>query len=310
MRVLVLGAGATGGYFGGRMLEAGCDVSFLVRPARAETLRANGLVVESPLGDIRTPVRTVTRDTAGDGWDVVLLSCKAFDLDDAIDSVAAAFGAQTKVLPVLNGLAHLERLDARFGASRVLGGLCAIAATLTRNGIVRHLNRAHTFVFGARSDDQQEFCQELFADIGRARVDCRLSDAIVLEMWEKWVMLATLAASTCLMRAPVGDIMAAPGGEDLVAGLLDEIQAIATANGNAARPKPLANARKMVTETGSRLAASMLRDVEGGGRIEADHIIGDLLRRGAETGVEAPRLRIAYTHLKAYEAKRAREVVA
>lgn len=309
MRVLVLGAGATGGYFGGRMVEAGCDVTFLVRPARAAALQANGLVIESALGDIRTPVRTVTKDKVGDGWDVVLLSCKAFDLEDAIESIAASVGAQTRVLPVLNGLAHLDRLDARFGASRVLGGLCAIAATLTRDGVVRHLNRAHTFVFGPRSDDQRGFCEELFADVGRAGVDCRLSDAIILEMWEKWVMLATLAASTCLMRAPVGDIMAAPGGEDFVTGLLDEIQAIATANGNAARPKPLANARKLLTEAGSGLAASMLRDVDAGGRIEADHIIGDLLRRGTDAGVDAPRLRIAYTHLKTYEAKRARESV-
>ena len=309
MRVLVLGAGATGGYFGGRMVEAGCDVTFLVRPARAALLQANGLVVESPLGDIRTPVRTVTREAAGDGWDVVLLSCKAFDLEDAIESVAGAVGAQTRVLPVLNGLAHLDRLDARFGAARVLGGLCAIAATLTRDGVVRHLNRAHTFVFGARSDDQQDFCQELFADVGRAKVDCRRSDAIILEMWEKWVMLATLAASTCLMRAPVGDIMAAPGGGDFVTGLLDEIQAIATANGNASRPKPLATARKLLTEPGSGFAASMLRDVEGGGRIEADHIIGDLLRRGTAAGVDTPRLRIAYAHLTAYEARRARDAV-
>ena len=307
MRVLVLGAGATGGYFGGRMLQAGCDVTFLVRPGRAETLRANGLIVESPLGDIRTPVRTVTKEAPGRDWDVVLLSCKAFDLDDAITSVAGAVGAQTKLLPVLNGMAHLDRLDAQFGASRVLGGLCAIAATLTRDGVIKHLNRAQTFIFGPRSDDQRSFCQELFADIGRAKVDAKLSDAIILDMWEKWVMLATLAAATCLMRAPVGDIVASPGGEDFIGGLLDEIQAIAAANGNAARPNFIARTRAMLTEAGSGFAASMLRDLEGGGRIEADHIIGDLLRRGAERGVDTPRLRIAYTHLKAYEARRARE---
>lgn len=309
MRVLVLGAGATGGYFGGRMLEEGCDVTFLVRPKRAEALQANGLVVESPLGDIRTPVRTVTKETAGSGWDVVLLSCKAFDLEDAIVTITGAVGPQTRLLPVLNGLAHLDRLDQQFGAARVLGGLCAIAATLTRDGVVKHLNRAQTFVFGPRSEDQQAFCQELFADIGRAKVDRRLSDAIILEMWEKWVMLATLAAATCLMRAPVSDIVAAPGGGDFINGLLDEVQAIASANGNAARPTSLSRTRAMLTEAGSTLAASMLRDLEGGGRIEADHIIGDLLRRGTEAGIEAPRLRIAYTHLKAHETRQARKAV-
>ncbi|MBK8210546.1 MAG: 2-dehydropantoate 2-reductase [Rhodospirillales bacterium] len=307
MRILILGAGATGGYFGGRMLEAGCDVTFLVRPARAAFLSTNGLIVESPLGDIRLPAPTVTADAAASEWDVVLLSCKAFDLDEAIGTVGGVIGPQTKVLPVLNGLAHLDRLDSAFGSERVLGGLCAIAATLTRDGMVKHLNRAHTFTFGHRTDDQRRFCEVLFADLGRARVDVKRSDAIVLEMWEKWVLLATLAASTCLMRAPVGDIVAAPGGEAVVTGLLDEIQSIAEANGNAARPHVITRVRALLTEAGSGFAASMLRDVEAGGRIEADHIIGDLLRRGAEKGVEAPHLRIAYAHLKAYEARREHE---
>lgn len=120
-------------------------------------------------------------------------------------------------------------------------------------------------------------------------------------------MLATLEASTCLLRAPVGDIVAAPGGEDVITTLLDEIQAIAEANGNAARPHVLTRIRAMLTEAGSGLAASMMRDVEAGNRTEADHIIGDLLNRGREKGIEAPYLRIAYAHLKAYEARRAQE---
>ena len=236
----------------------------------------------------------------------MLLCCKAFDLEDAIAAVGGAVGPRTRLLPVLNGLAHLDRLDAAFGTPRVLGGLCAIAARLTRDGVVKHLNRAHTFTFGHRTDEQRRFCEVLFADVGRARVDVKRSDAIVLEMWEKWVLLATLAASTCLMRAPVGDIVAAPGGEAVVVGLIDEIQSIAEANGNAARPHVMTRIRAMLTETGSVFAASMLRDLEAGGRIEADHIIGDLLHRGAEKSVETPLLRVAYAHLKAYEARRAR----
>lgn len=209
MRILILGAGATGGYFGGRMVEAGCAVTFLVRPARAEKLRGSGLVIDSPLGDIRTPVQTVTADALAADYDLVLLSCKAFDLEDAIASVAPAVGPETRVLPVLNGLSHIDRLDAAFGAERVLGGLVAIAATLTPDGAVRHLNRLHVLTFGHRSDGQRAFCEALQADIGRARVDVKRSEAIILEMWEKWIFLATLAAATCLMRASVGDPPAA-----------------------------------------------------------------------------------------------------
>jgi 2-dehydropantoate 2-reductase len=289
------------------MLDAGCDVTFLVRPARAERLRQTGLIVESALGDIRRPVSVVTGEQLAPDWDVVFLSCKAWDVDDAIATMTPAMRPETKVLPVLNGLAHLDRLDAAFGSGRVLGGLCQIAATLTPEGAIRHLNQTHLLVFGHRMDAQRAFCETLIADVGRAAIDVRRSDAILLEMWEKWVMLATLAACTCLMRATVGDIVTVPGGEAFIAGLLDETQAIAGANGNPARSEVLARIRSTLTERGSVLAASMLRDLEAGGRIEADHIVGDLLRRGQEQGVVVPLLRVAYTHLKAYENRRDRQ---
>ena len=214
--------------------------------------------------------------------------------------------AETKVLPVLNGVSHLERLDAAFGAPAVLGGLCQIAATLAPDGTVRHLNQMHALVFGHRSEAQRGFCEKLQAGVSRAKIDVRRSDAIIQDMWEKWVMLATLAACTCLMRGTVGDIVAAPGGERFILALLDEAQAIATANGHAVRPKQMGQVRTVLTERGSSLAASMLRDLEAGGRIEADHIVGDLLRRGHEQGVETPLLRVAFVHLKAYEARRER----
>lgn len=306
MRILVLGAGATGGYFGGRLAEAGCDVTFLVRPARAERLNETGLIVESPLGDIRRPVRAITADALAPDYDVVLLSCKAFDLEDSIAALAPAMTSEAKVLPVLNGMKHLDALDAAFGAPHVLGGLCQIAATLAPDGTVRHLNQTHVLGFGHRTENQRPFCEKLQASMLRARIDVRRSDTIIHEMWEKWVMLATLAACTCLMRAAVGDIVAAPGGERFILSVLDEAQAVATANGNAALPKLIERLRTLLTERGSSFAASMLRDLEAGGSIEADHVIGDLLRRGREQGIDTPLLCVAYVHLKAYEARRGR----
>lgn len=287
MKILVLGAGATGGYFGGRMVQAGCDVTFLVRPARAEALAASGLVVESPMGDVRMPVKTITADALGAAWDVVILSCKAYDLEGAIAAVAPALADEARILPVLNGLAHLDRLDAAFGADRVLGGLCAIAATLTPDGVVRHLNKVHAFAFGDRSPEQREFCEALQTALSPAQFDLRRSEAIVHEMWEKWVLLASLACATCLMRAPIGDIVAAPGGEAFIIALLDEVQAIATAHGNAARPKVMERTRAMLTERGSGFTASMLRDLESGARIESAHIVGDMLRRARAAGHDA-----------------------
>jgi 2-dehydropantoate 2-reductase len=307
MRILILGAGATGGYFGGRFAQAGADVTFLVRPARAETLRAEGLRITSPFGDVALAPQVVTAEAVRPTYDLVILSCKAWDLEESVAAIAPAMANEARVLPLLNGLRHLDVLDAEFGAERVVGGMCYIAATLARDGVVRHLNRIHGFVFGPRSPVQEPFCEALLAALRTATADVRLSAIIMTEMWEKWISIAALAGATCLMRAAVGDIVAAPGGEALVDGLLGEASAVAAAAGHPPRPKPIARFRELLTEPGSTFTASMLRDIETGGRIETDHLLGDLVARARAGGLPTPLLDLAFCHLKAYEARRARE---
>ncbi len=310
MRILVVGAGATGGYFGARLAEAGRDVTFLVRPARAERLAADGLRVLSPVGDLHIAhPQTVTADRLGGAgpFDLVLLSAKAYDLDAAVADVAPAVGPGTAVLPILNGLRHLDVLDRAYGAERVLGGSCGIVATLTRDGAIRQMTDLHSLTYGERDGSRSERLGRIEAQMEGVRFQPRSSDKILLEMWEKWVFLATLAGATTSMRSALGDIVAAPGGRAYIEALHDECQAVAGANGNAAREKVFAGARKMLTAEGSAMTASMLRDIEGGARIEADHIIGDLIERGRAKGVETPVLDRVLTHLKAYEHRRARE---
>jgi 2-dehydropantoate 2-reductase len=304
MRVLVVGAGALGGYFGGRLLAAGRDVTFLVRPRRAEELARDGLVIESRFGNLRLDrPATVLADALREPFDLVLLSCKAYDLDAAMDSFAGAVGPKTAILPFLNGMAHLDALEARFGAAAVLGGVALIGATL-RDGSVVHLNDMHGLIFGDRGGTSRRI--EAIADtLANAGFEPRASDDIIVEMWEKWVFLASLAAGSCLMRAPVGAIVAAPGGRELMLGLIEETLAIAKAAGREPRPPAIERTRTNLTMPKSGFAASMMRDMEGGGRTEADHVIGDLIRRGEGAKVSCPLLRLAYTHLKAYEARRA-----
>lgn len=305
VRFLVLGAGATGGYFGGRLAAAGRDVTFLVRPSRAASLAAEGLRIESPFGDLRQMPKVVTAIGELDAYDLVLLSCKAYDLDTAIAAIAPAVASGATVLPFLNGMRHLEALDAAFGEERVLGGVCQIAATLAPDGTIRHLNRVHAIAFGPRTAGQAAICARLVSACAGAGFDAHQSDDIVHAMWEKWVLLATLAGSTCLMRASIGDIIAAPGGGAFIRALLDEIAAIATAAGHAPRPNVFARILGLLTEPGSTFTASMLRDVEAGGRTEADHVIGDLLARAR--AFSTPLLALAYTHLKAQDARRQRQ---
>jgi 2-dehydropantoate 2-reductase len=305
MRILVVGAGAIGGYFGGRLLQAGRDVTFLVRPKRAAELAAAGLVIKSPNGDVtlKDPP-AVQADKLAEKFDVVLLSCKAFDLDDAIQSFAPAVGPQTSIIPLLNGMLHLDVLDRKFGQERVLGGLCAIAATLNDQREVVQLQPMQSLTFGERDgkmSDRVRAIAEVFAD---GKIGSVASEQIIQDMWEKWVFLASLAASTSLMRAPVGVILAAPGGKDFILGMLDECSAVAAAEGFAPRAPFLERARGMLTAEGSQLTASMFRDIKVGARVEADHVIGDLIARGDAAKVPVPRLRTAYTHLKAYEQQR------
>ncbi|WP_310631016.1 2-dehydropantoate 2-reductase [Paraburkholderia sp.] len=313
MRILVVGAGATGGYFGGRLAAAGRDVTFLVREARAAQMREHGLVIRSPhAGDLtlREP-KTVTREAleapGTQPFDVVLLSCKAYDLDSAIDSFAAAVGPDTLILPLLNGMRHLEVLQARFGTQAVLGGICLIASTLNEQREIVHLNDSQAITFGELGGGISARAQAIADTFGNAGFIIKASERILQEMWEKWVFLASLAGSTCLFRAPIGAIVATPDGAATIERIFTECRAIAAEHGHAVRDSFLERSRSMLFATGSSLTASMLRDVQNGSRIEADHILGDLIRRGGaaqRASSELSVLRIVYSQLKAYEALR------
>ncbi len=305
MRILVVGAGAIGGYFGGRMLQTGRDVTFLVRPRRAAELADAGLVIKSPNGDVtlKSPP-AVQADQLSEKFDVVLLSCKAFDLDDAIKSFAAAVGPHTAIVPLLNGILHLDVLDRKFGGERVLGGLCAIAVTLNDKREVVQLQPMQSLNFGERDGKRSERVRAIAEVMASGNFGAVASEHIIQEMWEKWVFLASLAAATCLMRTSVGTILAVPGGRDFILGMLDECSAVATAQGYAPRAPFLERTRGMLTAEGSQMTASMFRDIKAGARVEADHVIGDLIARGDAAKVPVPKLRTAYIHLKAYEKQR------
>lgn len=305
MRILVVGAGAIGGYFGGRLLQAGNDITFLVRPKRAGELASAGLVIKSPHGDVtlKNPP-TVQADKITDKFDVVLLSCKAFDLDDAIASFAPAVGPNTAIIPMLNGMKHLDVLEKKFGAESVLGGQCQIAATLNDQREVVQLAPMQLLSFGERKGGSSDRIKVIAAIMASGNFGGAPSDNIMQDMWEKWVFLATIAGATSSMRAAVGDIVAAPGGRDFILGVRDECSAVATANGFAPRAAFLERTEGLLTAEGSKMTASMYRDILNKAQIEADQIIGDLIARADAAKVAAPRLRMIYTHLKAYENQR------
>lgn len=307
MRILILGAGALGGYYGARLIQGGAaeEVAFLVRPRRQALLAASGLVVESPLGDFTLPVRTVTAESPGTGWDVVLLSCKSYDLESAIEAIRPAMGPDTAVLPVLNGLSHLTMLREAFGEKAVLGGLAKIAATLTPEGHVRHMQPPADIIFGEIGGGMSPRVEALARVFQAApHIKTTASETIMDEMWAKLVMLGSLAALTVLMRANIGQIIRA-GGQELVLRMFRLSAAIAAANGHPVPEAALTGMERMFTNPKSTSTASMFRDLQAGGPIEIDHVVGYLVQAGKGAGLDVTLLEAALVNGRSYEVQRA-----
>ncbi|HXA49175.1 MAG TPA: ketopantoate reductase family protein [Candidatus Acidoferrum sp.] len=304
MRLLIVGAGGVGGYFGARLLEAKRDVTFLLRPRRAAELARTGLIVRSSYGDIELPSPPhVLAEEIRDPFDVIIVACKSYDLAATMESFAAAVGPEITILPLLNGMRHIDQLATRFDKSNVLGGVCQISSALDPNGAIVHLNEIHKIVFGELDGTQSPRIDAISAAFAGAKFDSESSTQIVQEMWEKWVFIATAAGITCLMRATFGDIVEA-GGTEFAKRLYAECAAVAARAGFPPRNHVTERSLRIVTEPGSRITASMLKDIERGAPIEGDQIIGDLLQRG---GAPADGLlATVHLHLKSYEARRFR----
>jgi len=303
MKILVLGAGALGGYYGARLAQAGADVTFLVRPKRSALLAERGLSVRSPLGDFHGQVNTTLAQGIDGHYEVVLLTCKAYDLDSAVAAIEPAVGPATVIVPLLNGLAAYDSLDQHFGKERVMGGVAYIATSLNDSGEIVHLSELDRLSVGARSDRHGDVAKAFCALVAHTPGSRSLSEQIEQELWEKWVMISAGAAITCLMRSPICDIYRASEGRRFIEQMLAECIVVARSSGFAPRAEAEKTIRGSLLDPNSKWAASMMRDIaKGAPKIEADDIVGDMIRRAEAHGLQTPLLRIALCHLQSYEA--------
>jgi len=306
MKILILGAGAVGGYWGARLTQTGADVTLLLREKRAETVRKNGLVVKSPKGDFTVRPKVITKGGEGGPYDVVIIACKAYDLPSAIEAIAPAVGANTTIVPMLNGHAHFATLDAKFGAAKVAGGLARISGMLGPNGEILH-SGASGVSFGERdSKPARKSLLELDAACKKAGIDGGLNANINQDLWDKWVMLGAIASMCSAMRGTVGDIMESQDGAAIMSEILEECCKVAAAEGFRPNDKVVAAVKGSLTQKGGKAVASILGDIEKSGAVEGHQIVGDMLGRARKHGIAAPNLRFAYAHLQTYEARRAR----
>jgi len=304
MRILVLGAGGVGGYFGGRLVEAGADVTFFVRPARARVLDEKGLRIESRLGNLTTTVKTLSDPHASMPFDLVMIACKAYDLDSSLAAIVGAVGEKTAVLPLLNGVAHIDKIGVRFPHARLWGGVAQISATLTEDGVIQHFDDVNSITFGTLAGAVDERAEALLTLFRKTPANAYHSARIMQELWDKFVFLTTLAGITSLMRASIDEILATPSGGRLIAQLIDECAAVAGAVGFRLDADKFSQYRTRLTRRGFGLKASMLRDIERGSRTEGEHILGDMFARAQRFQVSAPLLEIALTHVRTYEIQR------
>lgn len=305
MKILILGAGGIGGYFGGRLLQAGADVTFLVRENRRKQLRKNGLRIESQYGDATLAADAKLQSEIEANYDLVLLTCKAYDLASAIETIRPAVSDSTAILPLLNGIAHIDILNEQFGRGKVLGGTAKIQVTLSPEGVVHQLNDWQTITFGEQDGSESPRVLELKALLEKTGVEVKLSRNIVRELWLKLVHLSTVAGMTCLMRANLGEIVRTPEGPALLKAFFDANARIASFAGHAPDETFVRTYYNLFEQRDSRYEASMLRDIEKGGPIEAEHILGFMLKKAREAGLDDTVHRLAYTHVKAYDERRA-----
>lgn len=304
MKILILGAGGIGGYFGARLMQAGADVTFLVREKRQQQLRKEGLRVESQYGNATLQVNAKLQSEITPGFDLIVVTCKAYDLPSAIATIKPAVTRETAILPLLNGIAQMDILNEQFGSGQVLGGTAKIQMTLTPEGIVRQLNDWQTLTFGEQDGSESARILQLKTLLDKVGIDVKLSRNIMHDLWLKLVHLSTVAGMTCLMRANLGEIIRSPEGGALLKSFFDANVKIATAAGYVPDAAFVKTYYELFEQRDSRYEASMLRDLEKGGPIESEHILGYMLRKCREAKLNDTLHHAAYTHAKAYEERR------
>ncbi len=306
MRILMVGAGATGGYFGGRLAQAGRDITFLVRGNRMRQLQGDGLRIVSPVGDVtlRPGLSTSGELAHQPPYDVVIVSTKAYSLEAAMNDFAAAVGPDTIVLPVLNGMKHLDILSDHFGKQHVMGGSVRIVAEIDADGRVLQMTELNELNFGELDGTHSERAERLLTDLSVAGIKATLSSDILATLWQKWWIVASIGALCVTGRGTVGEIAAVPYGAEMARAIAGETIGIAAANGYPSDTRMVESHIRRITEQGSSLTSSLYRDMLNGNPVEADHKLGDLLARA--NGMAAPLLKAAYMQLKVYETHRAK----
>lgn len=306
MKILVLGAGAIGGYYGGRLDEKGEDVTFLVRPKRKAHLEKNGLTIHSVHGDYSFQPKLITADEEAAPFDVIMVATKAYHLENSLQDLKPLIGEKTVVLPLLNGVAHFDRLRKTFGADKVIGGLCFIETTLDQEGNIQQTSQIDRLVYGEFEQDNTERIQQIEKVFNGTKAEFILSHEIEQEIWQKYLFITCMSGVTTLMRAPIGPIRESDGGERFIQHLFEEVETIMKKHGAPLKEDVVEQQLGMIRAADADMKSSMQRDMEKGAAIEGKHLQGYLLDLAKQYGLEVPYLQAVFQNLLVYEVELAK----
>ena len=301
MKILIVGAGAIGGYFGGRLVEKGEDVTFLVRESRKVKLQQTGLKIQSKHGDLQLSPKLITKKEQSPPFDVVLISTKSYQLANAIEDVQSFVGTETMILPLLNGIAHLKPLIEAFGEERVIGGLCFVETTLAEDGTIIQTSPVHQLVYGERTGEQTERIEKLEQAFSGTKAEFNRSDNINQDMWHKYLFITAMSGITSMMETPIGPIRDLEAGQHTIQTLLDELARVMEKIGAPVKPGIAEIQLERINSMDAGMKSSMQRDIEKMQPTEAEHLQGYLLAKAKEMQVSVPVLEIIYTKLMLYE---------
>lgn len=303
MKILIVGAGAIGGYFGGRLLETGQDVTFLVRQRRKKQLEETGLTIKSVNGDYQLTPTLITADQQSEPFDVVIVSTKSYHLEGAINDIRPFIGGETMVLPLLNGISHVDELIEAFGEDRVIGGLCFIETTLDEKGAIIQASPSNQLVYGERSGEETARILKLQNVFNGTKADFVLSSNINQDMWHKYLFITAMSGITAAMESPIGPIRELDTGQRTIAALLEELAAVMRRVDAPISATIVQDQLAKINSMEAGMKSSMQRDMEKSQPIEVEHLQGFLLQKANELDVPVPILATIYTRLKVYEQK-------
>ena len=297
MKILILGAGAIGGFFGAHLIKSGANVSFLVREKRKNKLKNGGLSIFSIKGDFKVNPKLLDRNLSSQHFDIIILTNKSYDLVEAIRDIKP-YVKKTVIIPLLNGMAHFDILDKEFGKERVFGGTAYVSTAINDDGSIQQITSRASLKFGPRTQKNINTAKSFHEICKQTDFECNFSDHIELDLWRKYVLIGTTAASTVLFQKSLGEINSKKYGKSVIIEILEQCRNIVFSTGYDIGIEAMNYNLKLITEKGSRLKASMLRDFEAGKQTECEHILGYLIELAKKNNVECDLIKAAYIRVQ------------